>query len=77
LMNSAPPERSGGASGIIATSRLLGQTTGAAMVALCLGLAGTKGSIIALEVGAAFAAAASLVSFLRLMAVQPGTGLGK
>lgn len=77
LMNAAPPERSGGASGIIATSRLLGQTTGAAMVALCLGLAPTHGSIIALEVGAAFAATASFVSFLRLMTAPPGAGVGK
>ncbi len=38
MMSAAPPERSGGASGIIATSRLVGQSTGAALVALCFGL---------------------------------------
>jgi DHA2 family multidrug resistance protein-like MFS transporter len=76
LMTAAPPERSGSASGIIATSRLLGQTVGAAMVALCLGLFGAHGSSVALGVGAAFAAAASIVSFLRLMApqAQPDAG---
>jgi DHA2 family multidrug resistance protein-like MFS transporter len=67
LMSSAPPHRSGGASGIVATSRLLGQTTGAAFVALCFGLSETSGAILALGLGAAFAGAASLASFLRLL----------
>ena len=40
IMSSAPPGRSGGASGIVATSRLLGQSIGAALVALCFGIAG-------------------------------------
>jgi MFS transporter, DHA2 family, multidrug resistance protein len=66
LMTSAPPERSASASGIIATSRLLGQTVGAAMVALCLGLFPAYGSRIALAVGAAFAAAAGIASVMRL-----------
>ncbi|MGG6548608.1 UNVERIFIED_CONTAM: MFS transporter, partial [Prevotella sp. 15_C9] len=35
LMTSAPPGRSGGASGIVATARLTGQTLGAALAALC------------------------------------------
>ena len=34
LIASAPPERSGSASGMLATARLIGQTTGAAMMAL-------------------------------------------
>ncbi len=77
LMSAAPPERSGGASGVIATSRLLGQTIGAAMVALCLGLFPAKGSIVALGVGAAFATAASVASFSRLFAPPPSAGSGK
>ena len=68
LMSSAPPERSGGASGVIGMARLIGQTTGAALVALCFGLAGTQGAIWALALGAAFAAMASLASFARLWA---------
>ncbi len=72
LMGSAPPERSGGASGIIATSRLLGQTIGAALVALCLGLFATRGTVVALGVGAGFALAASFASFFRLIAPQGG-----
>jgi MFS transporter, DHA2 family, multidrug resistance protein len=68
IMSSAPPERSGGASGIIATSRLLGQTTGAALVALCFGLVGRHGPTLAVTIGAVFAGAASVASGLRLFA---------
>jgi DHA2 family multidrug resistance protein-like MFS transporter len=67
LMSSAPPERAGGASGIIATSRLLGQATGAALTALCFSLAGVHGATDALWLGAAFAAVASIASGLRLV----------
>jgi DHA2 family multidrug resistance protein-like MFS transporter len=67
LMASAPPGRSGGASGIVATARLLGQSTGAALVALCFGLSATGGSALALALGAGFAGAASIASFLRLV----------
>jgi DHA2 family multidrug resistance protein-like MFS transporter len=66
LMSSAPPERSGGASGVIAMARLMGQTTGAALVALCFGLAGARGPEAALFVAALFAATASLASLARL-----------
>lgn len=38
IMSSAPPGRSGSASGIVATSRLLGQSVGAALAALCFGV---------------------------------------
>lgn len=68
LMSSAPPERSGGASGVIAMARLIGQTTGAALVALCFGLAGAQGPTVALALGAAFAGLASVASFSRLWA---------
>jgi DHA2 family multidrug resistance protein-like MFS transporter len=68
LMASAPPARSGGASGVIATSRLLGQATGAALVALSFSVAGHHGPTLALTGGAIFAAAASIASGLRLFA---------
>jgi DHA2 family multidrug resistance protein-like MFS transporter len=42
IMTSAPPTRSGGASGIVATARLLGQTTGAALVAACFAIADAR-----------------------------------
>jgi MFS transporter, DHA2 family, multidrug resistance protein len=71
IMSSAPPERSGGASGIVATSRLLGQSTGAALVALCFGISMMHGPALALSLGAVFAGAAALASFSRLFAQRP------
>jgi len=73
LMSSAPPDRSGGASGIVATARLTGQTIGAALAALCFGLAGREGATMALALGAGFAALGSVMSVLRL-AVKPSSG---
>ena len=66
LMSSAPPHRSGSASGIVATARLTGQTTGAALAALCFSLADRNGAVLALALGAGFAALGSVMSFLRL-----------
>jgi len=66
LMSSAPPHRSGSASGIVATARLIGQTTGAALAALCFGLADREGAVLALALGAGFAALGSIMSFLRM-----------
>ena len=68
IMSSAPPERSGGASGIVATSRLLGQSTGAALVALCFGISASHGPALALGLGAAFAGVAGVCSFSRVLA---------
>ena len=56
LMSSAPADRSGGASGMVATARLTGQTTGAALAALCFSLVGREGATLALVLGAGFAA---------------------
>lgn len=66
LMTSAPPERSGGASGIVATSRLLGQTLGAALVAACFAISEAHGPALAMGLGGLFAGAASIASFTRL-----------
>jgi DHA2 family multidrug resistance protein-like MFS transporter len=66
IMSSAPPHRSGSASGIVATARLIGQTTGAALAALCFSLAGRNGATMALALGAGFAGIGSVMSFLRL-----------
>ncbi|HWN78654.1 MAG TPA: MFS transporter, partial [Bradyrhizobium sp.] len=68
LMSSAPADRSGSASGIVATARLAGQTSGAALAALCFGLAGREGATLALVLGAAFAAVGCVMSILRLTA---------
>ena len=66
LMNSAPKDRSGSAGGILATSRLFGQSVGAAAVALCLSAFGNDGIEIALWVGVAVSATSATVSAIRL-----------
>lgn len=70
LMGSAPPGRSGSASGIVATARLTGQTTGAALAAFCFGMVGHAGATWALALGAGFAALGCVLSFMRLV-VRP------
>lgn len=66
IISAAPRHRSGGASGMLGTARLLGQTTGAALVALIFGLSLAAGSQLALAIAAAIALLAALVSCLRL-----------
>ena len=72
LMASAPSGRSGSASGIVATARLIGQTVGAAFAALCFSLAGHQGAIVALGLGAGIAALGCAMSFLRLIVPDRG-----
>jgi DHA2 family multidrug resistance protein-like MFS transporter len=73
LIGSAPPDRAGAGSGMLSTSRLVGQTTGSALVAVVLGLTyGGTDSIahathIALGMAAAFAASAMILSWLRVI----------
>jgi DHA2 family multidrug resistance protein-like MFS transporter len=71
FMVSAPPERGGSASGMVATSRLTGQATGAALVAYCFTLSNVQGARYSLGVAASFAAVASVASFLRLVVAPP------
>lgn len=66
LMSSAPKERSGSAGGILATSRLLGQSLGAAAVAFCLTAWPDGGITYTLWVGAAVAVLGGGVSLARL-----------
>jgi DHA2 family multidrug resistance protein-like MFS transporter len=66
-MSSAPRQRSGGASGVVATARLIGQATGAALVAFSFGVAGDHGPTLALMLGAVFAAVGCLASASRLL----------
>jgi MFS transporter, DHA2 family, multidrug resistance protein len=66
MITSAPRHRSGGASGMLATARLFGQTTGAALVALVFGVAHLSGIRIALGLAACFAGGAAVVSLTRL-----------
>ncbi|WP_321952313.1 MFS transporter [Paraburkholderia bannensis] len=67
ILSSAPRERSGGASGMLGTARLTGQTLGAALVALIFGVAPQHGPTLALYVATAFAAVAAVVSMMRLV----------
>lgn len=66
LMNSAPKERSGSAGGILATSRLLGQSLGAAAVAYCLTAWPVDGVTYALWLGAGLAVLGGGISILRM-----------
>jgi DHA2 family multidrug resistance protein-like MFS transporter len=66
MVAAAPRERSGGASGMLGTSRLLGQTIGAALVALLLAQYAIDGTRYALLVGVGFAIAGAILSTLRL-----------
>ena len=59
--------RSGGASGIVAISRLLGQTLGASLVALCFHLSSGSGPHYALWLGCVFALVGAVASGLRLL----------
>jgi DHA2 family multidrug resistance protein-like MFS transporter len=78
MIGSASRERSGAASGMLATSRLLGQTLGSALVALVFGLTNAvgaagvaRGALLAIGLAAAFAAAGAVVSALRLRQPLP------
>lgn len=66
MIAAAPRERSGGASGMLGTARLLGQTTGAALVALLLGRYAIEGTRLALLAAVGFAVCGAMLSMLRL-----------
>ncbi|WP_374470620.1 MFS transporter [Phenylobacterium sp.] len=66
MVSSAPLQRSGAAGGMLATARLLGQTTGAVAMAAFFHIAGARATVTALAVAAGVAALAGLVSLLRL-----------
>lgn len=80
MITSAPRERSGGVGGVISSARLLGQTVGAALVALVFGIAGTApggamhSETAAVLMGAGFAAAAAVASSLRLVPPRRDAG---
>ena len=71
LIASAPPERSGSASGMLATARLLGQTTGAALMALLFHFVPGRSTHAALLLAGGFACAGAVVSFTRVRLPLP------
>ncbi|WP_163359365.1 MFS transporter [Klebsiella aerogenes] len=66
IVSSAPGHRSGGASGMLGTARLLGQSSGAALVALLFNLAGNIGTHTALLLAGSLAVIAAAISGLRV-----------
>jgi DHA2 family multidrug resistance protein-like MFS transporter len=69
IISAAPPRRSGAASGVLSTARLVGQTLGGVVLALVF--AANPGNIVqavgvALTAGAVFSGSACIISFLRL-----------
>ena len=76
MIASAPRDRAGAGSGMLSTSRLLGQTTGSALVALVFGIThGSAGGVelgtrLAIGMAAGFAALAMVLSTLRVRQPQ-------
>jgi MFS transporter, DHA2 family, multidrug resistance protein len=76
MISSAPRDRAGAGSGMLSTSRLLGQTTGSALVALVFGLThGSAGGVelgtrLAIGMAAGFAGLAMVLSTLRVRQPQ-------
>lgn len=68
IMSSSPPERSSGASGMVALARLIGQASGAALVALCFNLFAPAGAGHAIVLGAITAGLGGILSVSRLWA---------
>lgn len=71
IIGAAPLHRSGGASGMLGTGRLTGQTTGTALVAVIFSLFAQDGALLSVAVGAGFALAAMAASLLRLAPAKP------
>lgn len=72
IVSSAPKPRSGAAGGMLATARLLGQTTGAVAVGVAFHLAGVHVTPSLLFVASIAAVAAAGISLLRLNVAPPG-----
>ena len=70
LISAVPRERSGAGSGMLSTARLLGQSLGAAITAICFSITHdqgiAQGASVAIFTGAAFAGVATVLSCLRL-----------
>ncbi|MGK3142032.1 MFS transporter [Pantoea sp. C2G6] len=72
IVSAAPRHRSGGASGMLGTARLLGQSMGAALVALMFNLFDQSGTHASLLLAGSFAALATLVSLSRMTQSRAG-----
>ena len=65
IIGSAPPHRSGGASGLQSSGRLIGQSVGAAIMAVAFGLSPQRSTSIALWTASGLALAGACASGLR------------
>lgn len=78
LIASAPPQRSGSASGMLATARLFGQTTGAALMALLFHVVPNNPTHVALVLAGGFALTGAVISGARIRLPLPeGLNRGK
>ncbi|MES2511995.1 MAG: MFS transporter [Pseudomonadota bacterium] len=69
ILTSSPTSRAGGAGGMLSSARIIGQITGAVLLAIIFSLVGPhdgKGPLIALWLAAGFAAVAGTCSVLRI-----------
>ena len=69
ILTTAPEHRSGGASGMLGTARLTGQTLGAVLLSIIFSMVNAhngRGPVIALALAACFAAVAGIFSSLRV-----------
>ena len=73
IISSAPQSRSGGASGMLGTARLLGQTLGTTLVAMIFTLVPHNSTQATLLLAGVFAALAAVVSCLRLSQPTPAS----
>ena len=71
IISSAPTNRSGGASGMLGTARLLGQTLGATLVAMLFNLVPNHSTQACLYLGGMFAIIAGVVSCFRISQPEP------
>lgn len=71
LIASAPPSRSGSASGMLATARLVGQTSGAAIMALLFEVSPDNSTQTALLLAGGFTLAGALISLTRIRLPLP------
>lgn len=77
IVASAPPHRSGGASGMLGTARMLGQTLGAVLAAMMFTLFPAHTTRASLLLAGTFAVIATMVSLLRISLPTPLAPLRK
>ncbi len=75
VMTAGPIERTGAAGGMMAVARTIGWSLGSALVALIFSLWQVRATIVCLEVAAAFAAFAAVISGSRFFSRRQGAGL--